>query len=61
MIIFAQQFNICSLNTPLATLTDGYVGLILLQQLKNRRQLTLVTKRLRPLVPTSIERCHDFF
>jgi len=51
MTIFAQQFNICSPATRLATVTDDYAVLIIMWQLQ-------VTKRLSPLAPTSVEQCH---
>jgi len=51
---FAKRFNICSpklggrLHLPphlVAPVTDGYMVLVFLEQLQNRRKPTLATKR----------------
>jgi len=50
---FAQQFNICSLATRLATVIDGYVVLILCgncKPLDNSRWLRNNSARLLPLL-----------
>ena len=51
MTIFTQQFYICSYDTRLATVSHGYVVLLLLGRSQTRRQLMLATKRLSPLAP----------
>jgi len=51
--------GVCSYATRLATVSHGYVVLIILGRSLTRRPLMLATKRLSPLAPTSVVRCQN--